>query len=83
MYNNKTYGVINIFDIGLIDFSQIAQSSASTVRRSLDETKFIIKWSTEPDFIVNGTITPLETHTHETVLTLMSTSQWSEDLIEI
>ena len=82
-HNNKTYAVIDIVDIAAIDFSQIAQSSAATVRRSLDNTKFLIKWTVEPDFIIDGVITPLETHTHETVLALMSTPQWSADLIEI
>ena len=34
MHNTKTYAVINLTDIGLIDFSQIGQTSASTVRKS-------------------------------------------------
>lgn len=42
--NKKTYAIIKLADIGLIDFSQVAQSSASTIRKSLDDTQFVIKW---------------------------------------
>jgi len=42
MHNNKTYAVISLTDISLIDFSQVAQSSSSTIRKSLDDTQFVI-----------------------------------------
>jgi hypothetical protein len=80
--NNKTYAVINLTDIGLIDFSQIAQSSASTVRKSLDNTQFVIKWQDgyEPTFIENGTVIPVGIYTHAECLELMSTPAWSEPI---
>ena len=63
--NNKTYAVINLTDISLIDFSQVAQSSASTVRKSLDNTQFVIKWQEgyEPTFISDGTVIPVGIYT--------------------
>ena len=82
--NNKTYAVINLTDIGLIDFSQVAQSSASTVRKSLDNSQFVIKWQEgyEPTFISDGSVVPLQVLSHSECLELMATSDWSEPLEE-
>jgi len=83
MQNTKTYAVINLTDISLIDFSQIAQSSASTIRKSLDDTQFVIKWENgyTPTFITDGSVIPVGTYDHHAILELMSTDKWSEEII--
>jgi hypothetical protein len=82
MHNNKTYAVINLTDISLIDFSQVAQSSASTIRKSLDDTQFVIKWEDgyTPTFIMDGTVVPVGTYDHHAILQLMATPFWSEPI---
>ena len=82
MHNTKTYAVINLSDIGLIDFSQIVQTSASTVRKSLDNTQFVIKWEEGyvPTFITDSTVIPLGTYDHHAILELMATPEWSEEI---
>jgi len=84
MHNTKTYAVINLSDIGLIDFAQVAQSSASTVRKSLDDTQFVIKWENgyTPTFISDGSVIPVGTYDHHAILELMSTDKWSEPIEE-
>jgi len=83
MHNTKTYATINLSDIGLIDFSQIGQTSASTVRKSLDNTQFVIKWQEGyvPTFITDSTVIPLGTYDHHAILELMATPEWSEDIL--
>jgi hypothetical protein len=83
MHNNKTYAVINLTDISLIDFTQVAQSSASTIRKSLDDTQFVIKWEDgyTPTFITDGSVIPIGTYDHHAILELMATSEWSEEII--
>ena len=85
MHNNKTYAVINLTDISLIDFSQIGESSVSTIRKSLDDTQFIIKWENGyiPIFITNGSVVPVSEYDHHAVLELMQTSAWSEPTPEL
>jgi hypothetical protein len=80
--NTKTYAIVNLSDIGLIDFGQVAQSSASTVRKSLDNTQFVIKWQEgyEPTFIADGTVIPVGIYTHSECLELMATDKWSEPI---
>jgi len=83
--NKKIYAIIKLGEIGLIDFSQVAESSVFTVRKSLDDTQFVVKWQDgyEPTFIADGTVKPLQVLTHSEALDLMSTSEWSQSLEEV
>ena len=76
----ETYAIINIADLGNIDFSQVGETDENTIRKSLDETQFVIKYNAEPTFIADGTVTPLQTLTHDQALTLMATAEWSEPI---
>ena len=73
-----TYATISIDDLAKIDFSQIGENSADTLRRSLDLTQFVIKWNAEPTFIENELVIPIEVYSHSSVLILMASAEWSE-----
>ena len=75
-----TYAIISIADLSNIDFSQVGETDENTIRKSLDETQFVLKWNTEPTFITDGTVVPLQTLTHEQALVLMATAEWSEPI---
>ena len=81
--NDRRYAVIYLTDLDLIDFSQIEQTSASTVRKSLDNTQFVIKWEEGyvPTFITDSTVIPVGTYDHHAILELMATPEWSEDIL--
>ena len=76
----ETYAIINIADLSNIDFAQVGETDENTIRKSLDETQFVIKYNTEPSFIADGTVTPLQTLTHAEALTLMASAEWSEPI---
>ena len=75
-----TYATINIADLSNIDFSQVGETDENTIRKSLDQTQFVLKWNTEPTFITDGTVVPLQTLTHDEALTLMASAEWSEEI---
>jgi len=82
MHNTKTYAVINLTDLELIDFSQINETSKDTIRKSLDETQFVIKWEEGyiPTFITDASVIPLGVYDHHAILELMATPFWSEEI---
>jgi hypothetical protein len=82
MHNTRTYATVNLSDIGLIDFAQVGETSVSTVRKSLDDTQFVIKWAEGyvPTFIMDGTVIPVGTYDHHAILELMATPEWSEPI---
>ena len=79
-YSNRTYSFIETSDIGSVDFSQVMETSAATVRKSIDETQFILKWSTAdwPTFIApSGSVTPVWEGTHAECLNQLTSSFWT------
>lgn len=76
----STYAIIQTSDLSNIDFDQIGETSADTLRYNLANTEFIIKWNSTPTFITDGTIVPVSELTHEEALALMATAEWSEPI---
>ena len=78
----ETYATISITDLGLIDFSQVPETSAETIRKSIDETEFVIKYDAVPTFISDGSVEILQAMNHEEALQLMATDKWSEPILK-
>ena len=76
----STYAIIQTSDLANIDFSQIGETSANTLRYNLAGTEFIIKWDTTPTFISDGSVVPVSELTHQEALALMATAEWSEPI---
>lgn len=76
----ETYAIINIGDLLNIDFSQIGETDQNTIRKSLDDSQFVIKYNEEPTFIADGSVVPVQTLTHSEALVLMSSPEWSEPI---
>ena len=78
--NQKTYAIINISDLKLIDFSQIDETSKDTIRINNEQTQFVIKWEEkDPSFISDESVIPLHILSHSKCIILMSTSDWTEE----
>ena len=76
--SHLTYAIVNIAtDLSNIDFSQIGETSSDTIRKSVDEILFVIKWNTEPTFIADSTVIPSKILTHSECRTLMETGEWT------
>lgn len=73
-----TYSIIDINDLSKVDFTQVGETTSSTIRKSLDGSKFVLKWDQTPTFITDGTIVPLQILTHAECLELMDTPEWSK-----
>jgi len=78
MHGFEHYAIINTSDLSNIDFSQIGETSADTLRYNLAGTEFVIKWNTTPTFISDGSVVPVSELTHAEALALMATAEWTE-----
>ena len=80
-YSNRTYAFANTADIGNVDFSQVMETSATTVRKSIDESQFVLKWYTanQPTFIANGSVTLTWSGTHTDCLEKLAGTDWTSD----
>jgi hypothetical protein len=80
IYANREYLIFPVSELNKVDFSQVLETSADTVRKSVDETKTFVKWNGEaPAFVatMTGTEGP---YTHAEILEILSTSEWSSPM---
>ena len=73
----NTYIIINMTEIGLVNFNEVLETSQSTIRISVDGTQTVLKWEgSEPSFVAN--LSSYDgPYTHSEILTIMATSAWS------
>ena len=74
----KTYIIINMTEIGLVDFNEILETSEETLRLSVDGLQTVIKWEgSEPSFV--ATLRSYDgPYTHSEILTIMATPEWTD-----
>jgi hypothetical protein len=71
---NKTYTIINSSDVSSVDFSQVFETSADTIRYNLAGTQTFLKFEgSAPDFLEGKT-----QHTHSEILEILSGPEWTD-----
>lgn len=73
MHNNKTYAIAPIAELNNVDYSQVQQTSADTVRKT--ETEFVLKWEGDMPSSVSAITPTIPTYTHEEILAIMATEE--------
>jgi len=77
---SRNYLIIQSSELDKVDFSQVLETSASTVRKSVDSTKTFIKWNGDitPSFVSNltGTEGP---YTKDEIKTVLKTDAWTPE----
>jgi len=72
-----TYCITDASEVNSVDFDQVAETSADTLRYSLDGTKTFVKYEgTQPFFLLGKT-----EYTHEEILSILSGPEWTSDEI--
>jgi hypothetical protein len=77
-YENRQFMIFNVSELSNIDFTQVLETSEETVRKSVDKTKTFVKWDGEMPECVSTLTTKEGPYTYEEILTILSTSEWSE-----
>ena len=77
-FEHRNYVIFNTSELNLIDFNQVLETSINTVRKSVDETKTLVKWDgdTQPSCI--SSLTTIQgTYNHSEIISIMSTNEWT------
>jgi len=78
VYEDRNFMIFNMSEINQIDFNHVLETSADTVRKSVDETKTFVKWDgTMPDCVFNLT-TKEGPYTYNEILTILATPEWTD-----
>jgi len=77
MYENRNYMIFNVSELDTIDFEVVLETSAETVRKSVDETKTFVKWEGEMPACVSGLATKEGPYNHSEILAILSGEEWT------
>ena len=72
---SRKYVIINADELDSVNFDQVDETSADTVRYSLDGSKTFVKFDsdTTPSFLDGKT-----QYTHSEILTILATDEWTD-----
>jgi len=76
---SREYMIFNVSEIDVIDFSQVLQSSAETLRYSVDGTKTFVKWEGATPSSVEALTTKEGAYNHIEMMTLMRSVEWYKE----
>ena len=77
-YEGRKFMIFNCSELSAIDFNQVLETDAETVRRSVDGTKTFVKWDgvSIPQCVQDLT-TKEGPYTYGEILDILSTPFWS------
>jgi hypothetical protein len=84
MYDQRNFAIFSLTEIDKIDFTQVLETSADTLRKSVDESKSFVKWDggVAPEFV--SELTTLEgPYTYSEILDILSTPEWATPMEEL
>jgi hypothetical protein len=73
----KSYVIIDSSEVDSIDFDQVLETSADTLRYSLDGTQTFVKYEGDQPSLLEGKTQ----YTHSEILDILATEEWSDNNI--
>ena len=83
MYENRSYLIFSVAELSKVDFSLVGETSANTVRKSVDGTKTFVKWEGEAPAFVADIVGAEGPYSHEEILTILATEEWTAPMEEV
>jgi len=77
-YDNRRYMIFNVSELNQIDFNVVLETSAETVRKSVNQTKTFVKWDGAMPSCVSNLTTKEGPYTYEEILTILATPEWTD-----
>jgi hypothetical protein len=78
-YENREFMIFNVSELDIINFNEVLETSADTVRKSVDQTKTFVKWEGS---VIPPSVEALSTkqgpYTYTEILSILSTSEWTD-----
>ena len=89
-YENRKYVIFNVSELNSINFDEVLETSANTVRKSLDETKTFVKFEYSAYTDESGSLvenipasvdsltTKSQLYSHSEILTVLAGADWTD-----
>jgi hypothetical protein len=70
--------IFSVTEIEKIDFTQVEETSAETLRLSVDKTKTFVKWDPDAPAFLDDLTTKEGPYTYDEILAILATPEWSD-----
>lgn len=77
---DTNYIIFDVSEIDIIDFSQVKETSAETLRKSVDGQFTFVKWEGETPSFVSNLISRTKVYNQQEILDILETPEWSVKL---
>tara|TARA_Y100000389_G_C17127193_1_gene348399 strand:+ start:184 stop:429 length:246 start_codon:yes stop_codon:yes gene_type:complete len=74
----RNFMIFNVSELSSVDFTQVLETSQDTIRKSVDETKTLVKWEGETTpSSVNNLTTKEGPYSYTEIKTILSGEEWT------
>jgi hypothetical protein len=78
IYEDREFMIFNVSELNVINFTQVEETSADTVRKSVDGTKTFVKWDGATPDCINHLTTNEGPYTYQEMLVILATPEWTD-----
>tara|TARA_R110002074_G_scaffold152844_3_gene307318 strand:+ start:251 stop:490 length:240 start_codon:yes stop_codon:yes gene_type:complete len=75
-YENRKYVIIESSEVGSVNFSEVIETSADTLRYSVDETQTFVKFEGDTPSFLDGKTQ----YNHSEILNILNGSEWTPEI---
>ena len=77
-YPDRRFVIFNVTELSSINFTQVFETSADTVRKSVDETKTFVKYDMPQPSSVASLTSKSQEYTYDEILQILATPEWTK-----
>ena len=82
-FEDRHYVVFDLTEVDTIDFSEVMETSADTLRKNLANTQSFVKYESVMPASVAALTTRSQEYTHEEILAILAGADWTDPNAEI
>lgn len=80
MSSTRDFMIFDTSETGSIDFNDVAETSVDTLRLNVSGSRTFVKWDGDIPTSVSSLTTKQGPYTHQQILTILTGSEWVDDL---
>ena len=77
-HDNRKYVVFDLTEVDTIDFNEVMETTADTLRKNLANTQSFVKYEGDQPVSVAALITKSQPYTHEEIINLLNGDDWND-----
>jgi len=81
-FYNRYYVIFNVSELNTINFNQVFETSADTVRLSVNESKTFVKYEGNMPSSVSALTTKQGPYSHSEILNILAGPEWTDPNME-